>query len=149
MAEIVGFKQLSKQLSAMGAAAGGKALRQAAFQSTLPALKAARARIPVGSPPYESGDPYPVRSHKGTLRTPGFAQRNIARKSIISRDKRFVKIMIGVRPEAFYAVSFIEFGTSKMQAQPWLEPALRSSRSAVDQRLQLRLRKLIDKAARK
>ena len=146
--QITGYEQIRRQLRAMGAAAGGKALRSAAMTSTLPVVKRAKQLIPVGSPPYESGDPYPVRTYKGRLRTPGFAQRNIARKSRLSRDKRFVKVMIGVRPEAFYAVNFIELGTSRIPKRPWLEPALRSSRSQIDQRFKARLKQLIDKAAK-
>lgn len=118
--------------------------------STLPVVKRARNNIPVGSPPYEGKDPYPVRTYKGRLRTPGFAKRNIARKSILSRDKTFVKVMIGVKPEAFYAVNFIEFGIpGKIPAKPWLEPAMRQSRSDINARLKKRLKELIEKAAKK
>ena len=148
MAQITGFKELSAQLTKMGEAVGGKALRSAAMTATLPVVKRAKANIPVGTPPYESGDPYPVTTNKGRLRTPGFAKRNIARKSILSRDKRFVGVMIGVKPEAFYAIQFIEFGTSKTPAQPWLAPALKASRAEIDARMKKRLKQLIDKAAK-
>lgn len=149
MAKIEGFKELSKQLSKMSAAVGGKALRSAAMSATLPAVKAARARAPVGNPPFESGkDPYPVRTYKGRMRTPGFAKRNIARKSKLSRDKRRVTVSIGVRPEAFYAVQFIELGTSRIPRRTWLEPSFRRSRRQIDTRFKQQLKKNIDKATR-
>ena len=158
MAKVEGFRELSRQLSAMGMAAGGKALRSAAMTATLPVVHKARANIPVGSPPYERGsggfgtefDPYPTRTYKGRLKTPGFAKRNIARKSILSKDKRRVKVLIGVRKEAFYAINFIEFGIpGKIAKKPWLEPAFRASRGDINDRMRKRLKVLIDRAAKK
>lgn len=149
MAEIHGFRELSNQLKAMGDAAGGKALRAAAMSAMLPAVKEARAAAPVGNPPFEDGkDPYPVRTYTGGLRTPGFAKRNIARKSFISKDRRQVKVMLGVRPKAFYAVQFLELGTSRIPKRPWLEPAFRRSLPQVNARFKQNLKKLIDKAAK-
>jgi HK97 gp10 family phage protein len=164
MAITLGYKELSKQLAAMSDAVGGKALRSAAMSAMLPALRAAQKNAPVGNPPYSYGarrsvktrrtitartfDPYPVKTYKGRLRTPGFARRNVARKARISRDKRTVNVMLGVKPEAFYAVQFIELGTSRIPKQPWLEPAFRSSITEVDRRFRGQLKKLIDKAAR-
>jgi HK97 gp10 family phage protein len=149
MADTTGYKELSRQLSAMGAAVGGRALRSAAMSAMLPALREAQQRVPVGNPPFESGkDPYPVKTYKGRLRTPGFAKRNIARKSKLSRDKRTVTVMLGMKPEAFYAVQFIEFGTSSIPKAPWLEPAFRASIPDVDARFKEELKKRIDKAAK-
>ena len=145
MADIIGFKELSRELDALGdAVQAGKTLRQAASQAMLPALRAAQRAAPVGTPPYEGKDPYPVRSYKGNLRTPGFARRNVARKAYVDRDG--VVVLLGVRPEAFYAVQFIELGTSKIPKRPWLRPAFRSSVPAVDNRLRTRLRALLNKA---
>jgi HK97 gp10 family phage protein len=150
MAKIEGFKELSRKLSKMGEAAGGKALRSAAMSATLPALNAAKAAAPVGNPPFESGgDPYPIKTYKGNLRTPGFAKRNIARKSSLSRDKRKARVLLGVKPEAFYAINFIEFGTSKIAKRPWLEPSFKRSIPLMGARLSKRLKQLIDKAAKK
>ena len=149
MAQITGFKELSAQLSAMGRAAGGKALRSAAMTATLPVLHKAKENAPVGNPPYESGDPYPKRTYKGRLVTPGFLKRNIARKSQLSRDGQRVTVMVGPRAEAFYGTQFIELGTSAIPRRPWLEPAFRSSLNAVNARMKERLKVLIDKAAKK
>lgn len=150
MAKITGFKELTRQLNAMGDAAHGKALRSAAMGSMLPAVKAAKANAPVGNPPFESGgDPYPVKTYKGRLRTPGFAKRSITRKSKLRKDGKGVRVMLGVKPEAFYAINFIEFGTSKTPKKPWLEPAFRQSIPEVNERFRKRLKQLIDKAAKK
>ena len=149
MAEIEGFRELQKKLSKLGPAVGGKILRSAALTATLPAVRAAKAAIPVGSPPYESGNPYPVRTYKGRLRTPGFAKRNIARKSTISRDKRAVRVALGVKPEAFYATQFIELGTSRTPKRPWLEPSWRRNQRQVLARFAQQLKKKIEKEARR
>lgn len=125
------------------------------MQGMLPALRNAQSNAPVGDPPYQVKgtdrfvDPYPVKTYKGRLRTPGFAKRNVARKAKLSKDRRTVTVMLGVRPEAFYAVQFIELGTSKIPKRPWLEPAFRRSIPELDSRFQERLKALIDKAARK
>jgi HK97 gp10 family phage protein len=156
MTQIHGFEKLTKQLSAMGMAVGKKTLRAAAMQAMLPALRTAQRNAPVGAPPYESrtserrdGDPYPTKTYKGRYKTPGFAKRNVARKAIVSKDGRSVQILLGVKPEAFYAVQFIELGYGKVPRRPWLEPAFRSSLPAVDRRFKERLKALIDKAAKK
>ena len=151
---ILGFKKLSRQLSRLGAAAGGKALRNAANRSMLPALKAARLAAPVASPPYTYEghapvDPYPRKTYKGRLVTPGFARRSVARRSFLSRDKKTASIIIGVRPEAFYAISFGEFGNSRQAAAPWLEPSFRSSIGKINNLLRRFLKANLDKAARK
>jgi len=157
----IGYKELDKKLRMMGMAAGGKALRSAAMTSMLPALKATQAAAPVGNPPYFYGpgsktggkyfvskDPYPVKTYKGNLRTPGYASRNISRKSLISRDKRTVVVMLAPRKEAFYAINFYEFGTSRNPARPWFEPAFAASIPDVDSRFRTQLKRLIDKAAK-
>jgi HK97 gp10 family phage protein len=150
MAKVEGFKELSRKLSKMGEAAGGKALRSAAMSSMLPAFKDAKANAPVGNPPFEGGkDPYPIKTYKGNLRVPGFAKRNVARKSRLSRDKRKANVYLGVKPEAFYAINFIEFGTATIAKRPWLEPSFRRSIPTVRARLSERLKKLIDKASKK
>lgn len=152
---ITGYRQLSAQLSAMGKAVGGNTLRTAANRAMQEAKKTAQFVAPVGNPPYEvkgenrTVDPYPVKSYTGRLRTPGFASRNVATKATLSKDRTSVRVMLGVRPEAFYAVQFIELGTSKIPKRPWLEPAFRRSIPAVDARFQAELKKLIDKAALK
>jgi HK97 gp10 family phage protein len=150
MARIEGFKELNRQLGNMSKAARGKALRSAAFRSTLPTVKRAKQLIPVGNPPYESWggkDPYPVKTYKGRLRTPGFAKRNIARKSKLTENG--VIVMVGVKPEAFYAINFIEFGIpGKIPKHPWLEPAFRSSLPELNRILKERLKELIKAATR-
>jgi HK97 gp10 family phage protein len=153
---ITGYKELSRQLSAMGAAAGGQALKSAAFASMRPAVEAAQAAAPKAQPPYgpyktrsQPLDPYPKKTYKGRRVAPGFTSRSVAVKAYLRRTRDFVKVALGVRREAFYALAFIELGTSKIPKRPWLEPAFRGAVSQVDELLQERLRRLIDRAAKR
>lgn len=160
----IGYKELDRKLRAMSASVGGKVLRSAAFTAMLPALKAAQAAAPVGNPPYFSSartsiktgrtyqgrmtNPYPTKTYKGRYKLPGFAAKNIGRKSFLSRDKRTAVVMLAPRKEAFYAINFYEFGTSRNPGRPWLEPSFRASAPAVDERLRAQLKSKIDKAAK-
>jgi HK97 gp10 family phage protein len=162
---IFGFKELSRQLEAMSTAASGAALKRAATFAIKPAVAAAKRAAPVADPPYHVGagvkggvygsgavrtvNPYPRRTYLGRLVTPGFTQRNVASKVTLDRGKTVVHAMIGVKPEAFYALQFVELGTSKMAKRPWLEPSFRGSISEVDARFQDLLKALIDSAAKK
>ena len=141
MAQIEGFKELSRKLSKMGEAAGGKALQQAARLAMKPAKDKAKANAPVGD--YTTG-----RTYKGNLKFPGYAKRNIVVTSRLTPDKKTVNVKLGVRKEAFYAINFIEFGTSRIPKRPWLEPAFRSSIPQINARLKEQLKKKIDKATK-
>ncbi len=138
-----GFRQLSKQLEALGPALGGKYLRSAALSATLPVVKEARNRIP------ENDRDFLAKTYKGRKVAPGFAKRNIARRTKISRDKSKVRVMIGVKKEAYYAIHFVELGTSRQRRQPWLEPSFRRNRTAVVNRLGDRLRSKLNLTARR
>ena len=152
---IRGFKELSAQLDAMGKAPSGQALRNAAMSAMLPAQEAARAAAPRGSPPYgpyesrkQPFDPYPKKTYKGRRVAPGFASRNVARRAFLNNEGSRVRVSLGVRSEAFYALQFIELGTSKIPKRPWLEPSFRASQDAVEFAFHDRLVELIDRAAK-
>jgi hypothetical protein len=54
-----------------------------------------------------------------------------------------------VRREAFYAVQFVELGTSKMPARPWLRPAHRRTLVAQQRAMAKSLQRSVLRAARK
>lgn len=137
---VEGLADLSRQLEQLEDAARGKALRGAALSASLPTFRAAQAGIPKGKVPH--------KTYKGRLVAPGFASRNIRRVTRLSRDGGTASVLIGVRREAFYAVQFLERGTSKMAAQPWLVPAYNSTYRQVTNRLAVELEKRIKKAAK-
>ncbi len=140
MSELEGFNELSKKLSALGEKVGSKYLRQSLMAAALPVVKAAKADVPKGNKEH--------KTYKGRLVGGGFAARNIAKRSSLSRDKRTAYVRIGVKREAYYAISFLELGTKYQPKRPWLTKALEQQQRAVIRRLGDRLRKKIEQVAK-
>lgn len=119
--QTIGFKELSKKLEALSDLDRGKVIRSAGNAAGMVVVKRARATVPVGGVPH--------KTYKGRWVSPGFLQRSIKKTSRLSRDKHGITVRIGVKSEAFYGVNFLELGTSTQPAQPWLRPALESTRN--------------------
>ncbi len=142
MAETVeGLRELQEKLRQFGPKIGGSILARAAGQAMQSVLKQAKASAPIGTEPHKT---YKVR-----LVAPGFLSRNIGSKTFISKDKTFAKAMVGPKREAFYGTAFVERGTSKMAAQPFLVPAYEANRGAVLERFKVRLKAIIEREAKK
>ncbi len=145
-----GFKELSKKLSSMGSAVGGKILRQSVGAAVTPVLKEARLNAPQGDRSH--------KTHKGRLVAPGFLSRSIKKKTFKSRDGRYASAVIGVKKEAFYGVQFVERGYtptdrnkkkhSSVDPNEWLTKSLESKRREVTNKLKQDMLKRILKAAR-
>lgn len=139
--QLRGFDELNKKLDRLAAGADSKIIRRAAASAMLPVVKEAESRVPKGDKPH--------KTYRGRVVAPGFASRNIKRKSKIDKRTGVVRVRVGVANEAFYATQFVERGTQHMRAQPWLEPAFESRQDEVLDRFKGRLRKIIEKEARK
>lgn len=133
-----GVAELSKQLDSLGRLDDGKALRAAVRAGMKPAFKAAQQSIPVGTVAH--------RTYKGQLVAPGFAKRSLVIVTTLSKDGQKASAILGVKAEAFYAIQFIEMGTSKMAAQPWLRPSFYGTRSEQESALAAALEKAVLKA---
>ena len=136
-----GVAELTRKLDALGKLEDGKALRAAVRAGIKPAEKKAKALIPVGIDAH--------KTYKGRLVAPGFARRSIRSITKLDRSKQKASAALGVRQEAFYAVQFVEIGTARQAAQPWLRPAFDSTLSQQQQAMADSLRKSIEKAAKK
>lgn len=141
MAGLEGARELDAKLQELGKSVRGRALRKAVTEAMKPARQAALARVPQGSAMH--------RTYKGRLVAPGFTSRNVLIASSLDRTKERATARLGVAPEAFYALQFIERGTFKDKPQPWLAPSFESSRGAVETDLTDTLRAQILKAARR
>jgi HK97 gp10 family phage protein len=135
-----GVAQLTRQLKELGKLDDGKALRDSTREGMRPAFRAAQQAIPVGTKEH--------RTYKGRLVGPGFAKRNLKLVVSLSKDKQRATAMIGVTSEAFYAVQFVELGTSRQAAQPWLRPAFYGTKQNQIGGIEKGLRKAIEKAAK-
>lgn len=115
-----GFDDLAKKLQTLSSDDEiGKILRPAVRSAMNDAKKRAAGLIPQGIDPH--------RTYKGRLVAPGFARRSLRVISKLDKTKHKASAVLGVRAEAFYAVQFVELGTSKMPARPWLRPAFAAS----------------------
>ena len=141
MADLEGFKELSRQLKELGRTVGGNALRSAANAALMPALRKARQTVPVGTVAH--------KTYKGRLVAPGFLRRSLKRSTKLGRNRNIVFARLGVKEEAFYGVVFLERGTSKIQKRPWLVPAFESTKDESLKLLSERLKKRIEAAAKK
>ena len=126
--ELIGAKELSAKLDRLSAKLRGSVLRKAANNAVKPVIAAARSNL---SSVVKHNPPLRLhKTYKGRLVAPGFAERNVAAKVSISRDRRAVFAKIGVRSEAFYAINFVELNTSRRHGTPWLRPAFESTQGS-------------------
>lgn len=135
-----GTRELELKLRELGAAFAAPIMRSALRAGLKPALQRAQQTIPIGTQAH--------RTYKGRLVTPGFAKRSLRIVTKVSPDKRTFSAALGVRREAFYAPFFVELGTSRMAARPWLRPAFRSTQAQQQQALADRLRDRLHKVAK-
>lgn len=117
---LTGLADADKKLRQLGAVASVPIMKKAVRAGIRPALQRARQTAPKGSVAH--------RTYKGRLVAPGFGSRSIRTITTVSQDKRTFSAALGVRQEAFYMVNFIEIGTAKMPAQPWLRPAMAATK---------------------
>jgi len=96
-----GDKKLIENLKKISRTASGRALRQAAKQGAEIIVQEAKRRAPVDT---------------GTL-------RKSIRSKFGKRSSDSVTVEIGPSSKAYYGY-FVEFGTSRMAAQPFLRPAI-------------------------
>lgn len=135
-----GVAELMNKLGELGRLEDGKALRNATRAAGKVVANRARELIPKGEEAH--------RTYKGRLVGGGFSSRSIRYIASLSKDKQKATVVVGVRSEAFYAVQFVELGTSKMEKRPWLRPAFQSTIDQQQQALADHLRKTIEKIAK-
>ena len=87
------------------------------------------------------------KTYKGRVVAPGFLKASVRMRSGISKDKQSAYALIGVAPEAFYGLQFIELGTSMYPARPWLTPSLEASKDPAIQAIGAAWRARINRIA--
>lgn len=137
---VKGLRELDAKLAALGAAVGGKVMQQALRAAMRPVLNDARAAAPEGTELH--------RTYRGRLVAPGFGKRSV--RLVVTKPKRggTFRAALGVRREAFYMTQFVELGTSKMAAKPWLRPVFEAQVAATTDRLASELKARIERAAK-
>lgn len=135
-----GAADLTRKLKALGALDDGKIIAGAVRAGMRPALLAARALIPVGTKEHHS--------YKGRLLPPGHAKSSLRIVVVKRGDKQGATALLSTDKEGYYAVQFVERGTEKMQAEPWLRPAFNSTQQQQQAALVAYLQKRILKIAK-
>ena len=141
MVQLQGFRELSRKLDELSSKERVAALRKGVKAASRPVLDKARASIPKGTRPHYT--------HKGQRVMPGFASRNLVVRTKSGRGKNRVFAFIGPNAEAYYATQFVELGTSKQPAQPWLVPAFESSQDEAIKLIGDAIKNDIERIARK
>lgn len=136
---LAGSADAIKKLQALGALDDGKIIKGAVRAGISAVKDAATQKIPVGTRLH--------RTYKGRLVAPGFSKRSIKIVVTTKTDDGNVAALLGVKAEAYYAVQFVERGTSKMKAQPWLRPAFYGSADEQKTRIVAYLQKRLNKIA--
>lgn len=134
-----GAAALTKQLEALGQELRGKNLRTVVRAGAAPLLKAAKAAAPEGTEMH--------RTYKGRLVAPGFGKRSVRMVTKLDKTGEKASAAVGVRAEAFYMTQFVEVGTAKMAAAPWLRPAAQASQDQQGEAMKAAIQRLIKKAA--
>lgn len=133
---IGGFEELQKKLNTLrDPKIIGNELRKTTRAAMVETKKVAATKIPVGTVGHIT--------YRGRLVTPGFSKRSLRVISGINKRQGSAWALLGVRAEAFYAIQFVELGTVKMAAQPWLRPTFEASKDVNVKLLGEALRKWI------
>lgn len=145
--ELQGVAELTAKLNALGVEVAGKNLRGAARAAMKIAFQRAQSTIPQA----DMGHYIYTRKRDASKKRfvwPGFALRSLRLLSTVDKKTGAARAVLGVRKDAFYAVQFVEFGTSRAPAQPWLRNALENTQSQVLAALRDDISKRLDRLAR-
>lgn len=153
-ARVEGLRELDKMLADLGEVAGFKALRSAMMASSRPMFQAARANAAATGLGGTDSDAMAASMSRGTRKegrtrtTLWIGPRNKSKKGLAiynafwePRGRKPIK-----RLGYFHMV---EFGTSKMTAQPFMRPAFLATANIVVANFAKELGKAIDKQGRK
>ncbi len=141
--EIKGLKELDQFLKTFPEKVQRNCIASACFAGAAIWREGAKGRVPVRSKP--EGLVRMGRGSKGRL--PGYLRASIrVWKKRGRAGGPTVTYGVGTRGYAFYG-KFLEFGTSKMAARPWLRPAVDSlagwAAEAMRARLEQRIRRYV------
>lgn len=136
-----GVGELTGKLTELGAKLAARELRGTVKEAIGEAEHKARARIPQGTEPH--------KTYRGRLVAPGFAVTTLHVETHINKRTGAAVALLGVEREAFYATIFVELGTSKTKAQPWLLPAFEESQDPMLRSVADQLRARVEKIAKR
>ena len=146
MAEnLTGFKELAEALKKLGARAAKNALRRAVSAGAAEVRNQARANAPVDSGTLKRS--IAIKREKDQRGGPLAATYTVFVKQAKNGSVGQKNVKANGKFDAYYA-RFVEFGTSKVPAQPFLEPAFQTTKSEAVKIIGETIDEGIQKAAR-
>lgn len=136
-----GLKELQDDLLQLPDKIGGQVLQRSLSSAALPIMNEARDRVPLAHQAY--------KLYGGGMADPGWLKSRIVRKKV-RQSNNSAEVIVTIKDQRqAYFWRFIEFGTSKLVARPFLRPAFEAkSHEAVD-RFAQSLADAIDQARRR
>jgi HK97 gp10 family phage protein len=143
---LIGFAELEKKLADLGdAKASAKILKAAVRNAMKRVMQEAQENVKRISP----GERFKHKSYKGNDLYAGFAARSLKMFVFVTRKSPLTAVAkLGVRKEAYYALQFLELGTAKIKAVPWLTPAFLSQKDNGLRAIGETMRRRINRIAR-
>lgn len=147
---VVGIQELTaafKELGDMTSHEWRSTMRASVAAPANRVAKQARANIAAISP----GKAESHATYKGRIVAAGFASRSIKTNVRINPRRGYAMARIGVKREAYYALSFFEMGVPSrgIRRSPWLVPALKSQLPVVVNDVNVAMKRRIEQIARK
>lgn len=144
---LIGVAELTKKLRDITSSKENKKHLKASVRAAIN-IAAKQARKNIVSSGVSPGDRLWHKTYKGRIVGAGFASRSVKTGGFSERNDTVIVGKLGVKREAFYAVSFMEVGTSSISKRPWLVPALKGSQVQMTKKLAMELEKRLRKVAR-
>lgn len=139
--QLEGVADLTAKLNELGAKFAARQLKGVVEQALSIALHKARATIPIGIEAH--------KTYRGRIVSPGYALSTLHIETKLDKKRGAIVGLLGVGREAFYAVQFVELGTARVPARPWLRPAFENSDSQMLEEIASELRERVGKIAAK
>jgi HK97 gp10 family phage protein len=133
-----GAPELIAKLQAIGGLDNNNAIRAAVRAGMQPVLRVAKANAPVSSAPH--------KVYTGDTVLPGFARDSLHIISAVSGTQ--VKGLLGPSKKAYYITAFVERGTSRAPAYPFIVPALYSQQDNAQRAMVVSLQAFFDKVSK-
>ncbi|WP_449413214.1 HK97-gp10 family putative phage morphogenesis protein [Pandoraea soli] len=136
-----GLKDLEQDLLRLPDKIGGRVLQSALTSAALPIVKEAQTRVPIAHAAY--------KLYGGGKADPGWLRQRIIRKKV-RQSTNSAEVIVAIKDQRqAYFWRFIEFGTSKLTAHPFMRPAFEAKASEALDRFANKLGDGIDKALTK
>jgi HK97 gp10 family phage protein len=129
--QVDGLKELQDELLQLPDRIGGRVLQSALTSAALPIVNEAKDKVPIAHAAY--------KLYGGGKADPGWLKSRIVRKRV-RQSKNSAEVIVTFKDQRqAYFWRFIEFGTSKLVARPFMRPAFEAKQSEALDRFVTRL----------